>query len=45
MPDQEVSVNEKPEDFTTFEKTKEDEAYITSNLGEFIDQISLSSKL
>jgi hypothetical protein len=39
MPDQEVGVNEKGGDFTTFETTKKDEAYIISNLGKFIDQI------
>jgi hypothetical protein len=39
MPDQKVSVNEKPEDVTTFKTTKEDDAYITSNLGKLIDQI------
>jgi hypothetical protein len=39
MHNQEVGVNEKPKDVTTFETTKEDEAYITSNLGKFIDHI------
>jgi hypothetical protein len=39
MPNQEVGVNEKPKDVTTFETTKEDEAYLTSNLGKFIDHI------
>jgi hypothetical protein len=39
MFDQKVSVNEKPEGVTTFKTTKEDEAYITSNLGKLIDHI------
>jgi hypothetical protein len=39
MHDQEVGVNEKLEDVVAFKTIEKYEAYMTSSLGEFIDQI------